>query len=142
MGQKVNPVGFRLGVNRGWDSVWYAKKKDFGNYLIEDYRIREFIKKNISTENPNLTVENGFPVGILEMLEFCKQAAASLPASVDGVKLWLNGNILDFSLGVPQPPEVLANQNDYYTTEQMMNPKNYFIPLKEYIYIIYNGKGY
>ena len=34
MGQKVNPVGFRLGVNRGWDSVWYAKKKDFGNYLI------------------------------------------------------------------------------------------------------------
>ena len=47
MGQKVNPVGFRLGVNRGWDSVWYAKKKDFGNYLIEDYRIRDFIKKNV-----------------------------------------------------------------------------------------------
>ena len=34
MGQKVNPVGLRLGINRGWDSVWYAKKKDFGNYLI------------------------------------------------------------------------------------------------------------
>ena len=47
MGQKVNPVGFRLGVNRGWDSVWYAKKKDFGNYLIEDFRIREHIKKNV-----------------------------------------------------------------------------------------------
>ena len=45
MGQKVNPVGFRLGINRGWDSVWYAKKKDFGNYLIEDFRIREHIKK-------------------------------------------------------------------------------------------------
>ena len=44
MGQKVNPVGFRLGVNRGWDSVWYAKKKDFGNYLIEDFKIREYIK--------------------------------------------------------------------------------------------------
>ena len=47
MGQKVNPVGLRLGINRGWDSVWYAKKKDFGNYLIEDYKIREFIKKNV-----------------------------------------------------------------------------------------------
>ena len=47
MGQKVNPVGFRLGINRGWDSVWYAKKKDFGNYLIEDFKIREFIKKNV-----------------------------------------------------------------------------------------------
>ena len=47
MGQKVNPVGLRLGINRGWDSVWYAKKKDFGNYLIEDYKIRDFIKKNV-----------------------------------------------------------------------------------------------
>lgn len=47
MGQKVNPVGLRLGINRGWDSVWYAKKKDFGNYLIEDYKIREFVKKNV-----------------------------------------------------------------------------------------------
>ena len=47
MGQKVNPVGFRLGVNRGWDSVWYAKKKDFGNYLIEDFKIRDYVKKNV-----------------------------------------------------------------------------------------------
>ena len=47
MGQKVNPIGLRLGINRGWDSVWYAKKKDFGNYLIEDFKIREYIKKNV-----------------------------------------------------------------------------------------------
>ena len=46
MGQKVNPVGFRLGVNRGWDSVWFAKKKQFGKNLIEDFKIREYIKKN------------------------------------------------------------------------------------------------
>ena len=44
MGQKVNPVGFRLGVNRGWDSV-VCQEKDFGNYLIEDFKIREYIKK-------------------------------------------------------------------------------------------------
>ena len=47
MGQKVNPVGFRLGVNRGWDSVWYAKKSDFGKNLIEDFKIRNYIKKNV-----------------------------------------------------------------------------------------------
>ncbi len=47
MGQKVNPVGLRLGINRGWDSVWYAKKKDYGKLLIEDYKIREYIRKNI-----------------------------------------------------------------------------------------------
>jgi small subunit ribosomal protein S3 len=47
MGQKINPIGFRLGVNRGWDSVWFAKKKEFGKYLIEDFKIRKYIKKNI-----------------------------------------------------------------------------------------------
>jgi len=47
MGQKVNPIGLRLGVNRGWDSVWFAKKKDYGRLLMEDYKIREYIQKNI-----------------------------------------------------------------------------------------------
>ena len=48
MGQKINPIGFRLGINRGWDSTWFAKKKDFGKYLIEDFKIRAYIKKNIT----------------------------------------------------------------------------------------------
>ena len=47
MGQKVNPIGLRLGINRGWDSVWFAKKRNYGNLLIEDYKIRDYIKKNI-----------------------------------------------------------------------------------------------
>lgn len=37
-----------MGINRGWDSVWFAKKKEYGNYLIEDYRIRDYIKNNVS----------------------------------------------------------------------------------------------
>ena len=48
MGQKINPIGLRLGINRGWDSTWFAKKKDFGKYLIEDFKMREYIKKNIT----------------------------------------------------------------------------------------------
>ena len=48
MGQKINPIGLRLGVNRGWDSTWFAKKKDFGKFLIEDFKIRNYIKKNIT----------------------------------------------------------------------------------------------
>ena len=47
MGQKVHPIGFRLGINRSGDSLWFAKKGDYGKYLIEDYKIRQFIKKNI-----------------------------------------------------------------------------------------------
>ena len=47
MGQKVNPVGLRVGINRGWDSVWFAKKNEYGKLLIEDYKIRDYIKKNV-----------------------------------------------------------------------------------------------
>ena len=47
MGQKVNPVGLRLGINRGWDSVWFSKKREYGKFLIEDYKIREHVKKNV-----------------------------------------------------------------------------------------------
>ena len=46
MGQKVNPVGMRLQVNRTWDSRWYADRGEFGDLLHEDLRIRSFIKKS------------------------------------------------------------------------------------------------
>ncbi len=45
MGQKVNPNGFRVGVIRNWNTRWYANKKDFADYLIEDKKIRNFLKK-------------------------------------------------------------------------------------------------
>ena len=44
MGQKVNPVGFRLGTSRDHDSVWYAKAKDYSSLVLEDINIREKIK--------------------------------------------------------------------------------------------------
>ena len=47
MGQKVNPIGYRLGVNKTWDSKWYAKKRDFGDTLNKDIKIREYIAKNL-----------------------------------------------------------------------------------------------
>jgi len=47
VGQKVNPISLRLGINRGWDSIWFAKKNVYGKFLIEDYKIREYIKKNV-----------------------------------------------------------------------------------------------
>ncbi|MFC5401821.1 30S ribosomal protein S3 [Cohnella soli] len=46
MGQKVNPVGLRIGIIRDWESKWYADK-DFGSLLIEDVKIREFLKKKL-----------------------------------------------------------------------------------------------
>lgn len=46
MGQKVNPIGLRLGINRTWDSRWFAEK-DFANLLMEDFNIRKFVKKEL-----------------------------------------------------------------------------------------------
>jgi small subunit ribosomal protein S3 len=43
MGNKVNPIGMRLQVNRTWDSRWFAESKDYGNLLLEDLKIREFV---------------------------------------------------------------------------------------------------
>lgn len=45
MGQKVNPIGMRLQVNRTWDSRWYADTKDYGGLLLEDIKIREFVNE-------------------------------------------------------------------------------------------------
>lgn len=47
MGQKVNPHGLRVGVIRGWDTRWYADKKTFSVYLVEDKKIRDFVKKEL-----------------------------------------------------------------------------------------------
>mgnify|MGYP000352193272 FL=1 len=45
MGQKVNPIGFRTGIMVGWKSRWYASKQEFADLLVEDQRVRDFIKK-------------------------------------------------------------------------------------------------
>ena len=48
MGQKVSPVGLRVGVNRDWSSRWYADKKDFATLLHEDIKIRKFLEEKLA----------------------------------------------------------------------------------------------
>jgi small subunit ribosomal protein S3 len=45
MGNKVNPVGFRVGISRDWESKWYADKKSYGKYALQDFRIRQILEK-------------------------------------------------------------------------------------------------
>ena len=47
MGQKVHPNGIRVGVIKDWSSKWYADSKNFSDYLVEDHKIREYIKKKL-----------------------------------------------------------------------------------------------
>ena len=47
MGQKVSPIGLRIGINRGWEANWYANKSDFSKYLENDLKIRKFLEKRL-----------------------------------------------------------------------------------------------
>ena len=59
MGQKVNPHGLRVGIIKDWDSKWYANKRILGEYLVEDTKVREHIKKSLHSagilQNQNRT---------------------------------------------------------------------------------------
>ncbi len=58
MGQKVHPIGFRLGVNQDWRSRWFADKKKFSEWLLEDLKIKEYIKKRFpDAEISKVTIE-------------------------------------------------------------------------------------
>lgn len=80
MGQKVNPHGLRVGIIKDWDTRWYANKKEFSEFLVEDFKIRELLKKklyvagiskieieraankvkiNISTSRPGIVIGKG-----------------------------------------------------------------------------------
>ena len=51
MGQKVNPHGLRVGVIKNWDSTWYADKKDYANFLVEDNKLRTYIKNKLANSS-------------------------------------------------------------------------------------------
>ena len=58
MGQKVNPIGFRTGITEPWKSRWYASKKDFRVLLLEDFKVRKFIKtKYRAAAIPKIEIE-------------------------------------------------------------------------------------
>ena len=52
MGQKCNPIGFRVGITEGWKSRWYAPKAAFGSFLVEDEKIRKFIDDHLNRQKP------------------------------------------------------------------------------------------
>jgi len=85
MGQKVNPIGLRLGINRGWDSIWFSKKNNYGKFLIEDYKIREYVKKNV--------VNSGISQVIIERTS--KKCIISIYTSRPGFVIGKKGSDID-----------------------------------------------
>ena len=85
MGQKVNPIGLRLGINKSWESVWFAKKKQYGSLLIEDYNIRDYFKKNI--------VNSGISQVVIERTS--KKCIVSVYTSRPGFVIGKKGSDID-----------------------------------------------
>src|SRR6201999_3454009 len=52
MGQKVNPIGFRTGITEDWKSRWYAPKQAYGNFLVEDFKVRKMIDAKLNRKPP------------------------------------------------------------------------------------------
>ena len=104
MGQKINPIGLRLGINRGWDSTWFAKKKDFGRYLIEDFKIRNYIKKNI--------INSGVSEIIIERSS--KKCTVSIHTSRPGFVIGKKGSDID---------KIKNNLSKFTTNEVTLNIK-------------------
>src|SRR5271170_1316344 len=94
MGQKVNPLGIRLGITRDWTSKWYATKKQFPILVFTDYRVREFLKKKLAdasvsriqieraAKKVNITIQTARPGIVIgkkgEDIEKLRQETAAL----------------------------------------------------------------
>jgi len=94
MGQKVNPLGIRLGITRDWTSRWYAGKKQFPQHLFTDYRVRDFLKQRLkeasvsrvlierAAKKVNITIQTARPGIVIgkkgEDIEKLRQETAAL----------------------------------------------------------------
>jgi small subunit ribosomal protein S3 len=104
MGQKVNPLGIRLGITRDWTSKWYATKKQFPILVFTDYRVREFLKKKLAdasvsriqieraAKKVNITIQTARPGIVIgkkgeDIEKLRAQTAALLAIPVGDVRL-------------------------------------------------------
>ena len=86
MGQKVSPKGMRVGVIKPWDAQWYADKKNFADYLIEDHKIREFIKKKYyECSISRISISRISSVGIITVNIYTSKPAVLIGKQGSGV---------------------------------------------------------
>ncbi len=85
MGQKVNPHGIRVGVIKDWDSRWYADKKHYSENLVEDYKLREFLKKKL------------FQAGVakIEIEKFANKIRLSIHCAKPGLVIGKGGSEIE-----------------------------------------------
>lgn len=110
MGQKVNPVGIRVGINRTWDSIWYDEKKQFSKNLHEDLKIKKFIaKEKKSAGIAKVTIER-----------FPDRVNVNINASRPGVLIGKKGADIE---DLKNQLQKLASKNVYINIIEVKKPE-------------------
>lgn len=89
MGQKVSPIGFRTGVTLGWQSRWYAAKANYGNFLVEDQKIRQLVDKKYNRQMPKGAVAK------IEIVRARNEIKVTLHSGRPGVVIGPRGDVVD-----------------------------------------------
>ena len=89
MGQKTSPIGFRTGITRGWESTWFASKADYGTFLVEDQKIRQYIDKKYNRQMPKGGVAK------VEIIRTRNEVTVTLSSARPGVVIGPRGGEVD-----------------------------------------------
>ena len=80
MGQKVSPIGLRLGINKTWESKWFAESKDFSKYLNNDYKIRKYLEKKLKDAAVSSVLRNSsckYSLTCEGLILFCERSLST-----------------------------------------------------------------
>jgi small subunit ribosomal protein S3 len=89
MGQKTSPTGFRTGITRGWQSTWFASKSDYGDFLVEDQKIRRYIDKKFNRQMPKGAVAK------VEVVRTRNEVKVTLHSARPGIVIGPRGGEVD-----------------------------------------------
>ncbi len=89
MGQKTSPIGFRTGVTLGWQSTWFAPKANYGDYLVEDQKIRDFVDRRFNQRMPKGAVAR------VEIIRTRNEVNVTLHSGRPGVVIGPRGGEVD-----------------------------------------------
>jgi len=89
MGQKTSPIGFRTGITLGWQSTWFASKADYGNFLVEDQGIREYVDRKFNRQMPKGAVAK------IEIIRTRNEVKVTLYSARPGVVIGPRGGEVD-----------------------------------------------
>jgi len=89
MGQKVSPIGFRTGITLGWQSTWFAPKADYGVFLVEDQKIRQYVDKKYNRQMPKGAVAK------IEIIRTRNEIKVTLHSARPGIVIGPRGGEVD-----------------------------------------------